>query len=823
MRHSRILLVAALALLAAHVVVIATLGNKPPGPILSDTIQLFLGALATLAAFQAAKRSGTFGRVFWRLAASAFVVWCVGQVLGGYYGSIQNKDTQLLWHVQLFYSAWPAPLAMCIFLDVKDEKEGIDWERILDFGQVGIVFVLLYFYFSNLPTHGSQLGAWRLSITTDGLLTTGFFLRSIVERKNPTRRLFWSFGCYRLVALMTDLYFVAGLPEPINGAWFDLIWSTPWLIPIVTATQWGEENRAETRPTGGVLRRRLQITQFLPLIFPVLVILMAAEIARGQLVVAGIAVLLSLGTSYGRLILTSREQQRSAEALAESEERFRTVFDGSPVGMAVIGMDGRVIASNVACKTMLGIGEQEEMTTEIFDDLTHPEHREQDAARYQSLAKGETGQIRQEKRYVLRDGRTAWADLHLYLLRGRKGEPRFIIGMAVDISEQKMLESQLRQAQRMETIGRLAGGVAHDFNNLLTVIKGYSDLVLEKTQKESTIQSHMEHIDRATDQAASLTRQLLAFSRQQVLQPKVFNLNALVLNTKKMLQRLIGEDVEMITITQPDLGSVKADPGQIEQVILNLVVNARDAMPDGGKLTLETANAELDEAFVHVHWGARAGRFVLLTVMDTGTGMSEEILAHIFEPFFTTKELGKGTGLGLSMVYGIVKQSGGYIWVNSRPGEGTSFRIYLPRVEEPPEDMTRTARPIETVRGSETILLVEDDASVRELTCDILQARGYEVLVANGPSQALDLCNRYEKQMHLVLTDLVMPGMNGAEMADLIVKLRPGIQVLFMSGYSDNALLQDGAQGKKLNFLQKPFTAGVLHKMVREILDGGVK
>jgi len=333
----------------------------------------------------------------------------------------------------------------------------------------------------------------------------------------------------------------------------------------------------------------------------------------------------------------------------------------------------------------------------------------------------------------------------------------------------------------------------------------------------------MEHIDRATDQAASLTRQLLAFSRQQVLQPKVFNLNALVLNTKKMLQRLIGEDVEMITITQPDLGSVKADPGQIEQVILNLVVNARDAMPDGGKLTLETANAELDEAFVHAHWGARAGRFVLLTVMDTGTGMSEEILAHIFEPFFTTKELGKGTGLGLSMVYGIVKQSGGYIWVNSRPGEGTSFRIYLPRVEEPPEDMTRTARPIETVRGSETILLVEDDASVRELTCDILQARGYEVLVANGPSQALDLCNRYEKQMHLVLTDLVMPGTNGAEMADLIVKLRPGIQVLFMSGYSDNALLQDGAQGKKLNFLQKPFTAGVLHKMVREILDGGAK
>ncbi|HWZ98283.1 MAG TPA: ATP-binding protein [Candidatus Dormibacteraeota bacterium] len=823
MRHSRILLVTALALVVAHVVVIATLGNRPPGPILSDIIQLLLGAFATLASFQAAKRSSTFGRVFWKLAAWAFVVWCVGQIIGGYYGSIVNRDTQLIWYVQLFYSAWPAPLAMCIFLDVREEKEGFDWERILDFGQVAIVFILVYFYFSNLPTHGAQVGAWRLSITTDGLLATGFFLRSIVERKNPTHRLFWSFGCYRLVALLTDLYFVAGFPEPINGAWFDLVWSMPWLIPIVTATQWSGEKAAEAGTASGMLRRRLQITQFLPLIFPLLIILMAAEVARGQVVVAGIAVLLSLGTSYGRLILTSREQQRSADALAESEERFRTVFDGSPVGMAVIGMNGKVVASNTACRVMLGLGPDEELTTEIFDGLTHPDNREQDAARYQSLAKGEIGQIRQEKRYILKDGRTAWADLHLYLLRGRKGEPRYIIGMAVDISEQKTLESQLRQAQRMETIGRLAGGVAHDFNNLLTVIKGYCDLVLEKTQKEVTIQSHMEHIDRATDQAASLTRQLLAFSRQQVLQPKVFDLNVLVLNAKKMLQRLIGEDIEVITITSPNLGSVKADPGQIEQVILNLVVNARDAMPDGGKLTLKTANAELDEAFVHAHWGARTGRFVLLTVTDTGIGMSEEVLAHIFEPFFTTKELGKGTGLGLSMVYGIVKQSGGSIWVNSKPGEGASFTIYLPRVEEPPEDMTRATRPSEMVRGSETILLVEDDAPVRELTCDILQAQGYEVLVANGPNQALDLCNRYNKQIHLVLTDLVMPGMNGAEMADLVVKLRPGIQVLFMSGYSDNALLQNGAQDKKLNFLQKPFTASVLHKMVREILDGRVK
>jgi len=823
MRHSRLLLVAALALLVAHVVVTATLGNKPPGPILSDTIQLFLGAIATLAAFQAAKRSETFGRVFWKLAASAFMVWCFGQILGGYYGSILNKDTQLVWYVQLFYSAWPAPLAMCILLDVREEKEGLDWERILDFGQVGIVFVLVYFYFSNLPTHGTQLGAWRLSITTDSLLSAGFLLRSIVERKNPTSRLFWSFACYRFVALITDLYFVAGFPEPINGAWFDLIWSAPWLIPIVTATQWSDERTTELGAAASMLRRRLQITQFLPLIFPLLILLMAAEVARGQVVVAGIAVLLSLVTSYGRLIVTYRQQQRSADALTESEERFRTVFDGSPVGMAVIGMDGQVVASNAACKTMLGLGLQEKLTTEVFDELTYPENREHDAARYQKLVRGEIGQIRQEKRYILRDGRTVWADLHLYLLRGKKGEPRYIIGMAVDISEQKALETQLRLAQRMETIGRLAGGVAHDFNNLLTVIKGYCDVVLEKTIKDQTIQSHMEHIDRATDQASSLTRQLLAFSRQQVLQPKVFDLNVLVLNAKKMLQRLIGEDIEVVTTVSPELGSVKADPSQIEQVILNLVVNARDAMPNGGKLTLETANAELDETFVQGHWGAKAGRFVLLAVTDTGIGMSEEVQAHIFEPFFTTKELGKGTGLGLSMAYGIVKQSAGYIWVNSKPGEGACFKVYLPRVDEPPEELAKAARPAEKARGSETILLVEDDASVRELTCDILQARGYEILVASSPSQALELCNRYNRQIHLVLTDLIMPGMNGAEMADLITKLRPETQVLFMSGYSDSAVLQEETRGKQLNFLQKPFSASVLHKRVRETLDSRAK
>ena len=944
MRPSRLVVPAALALLIGQAAVIAIRGNDPPGPLISDVIQLFLGILTTVAALQAAQRSDTFGRVFWRLAASSFAVWCAGQILGTYYGSIRNLPTQSLWNVEVFYFAAPAPLAMCLFLDPVAEREGLDWERILDYAQVAIVFVLLYFYFSNLPTHGTALGAWRLSLTTDGLTTAGFLFRYFSARKDPASKLFLGMGCFRLTAVLTDLYFVLGLPEQVTGAWFDLAWSLPWLIPLYSAATWQKEKALTTVGTIQLRERRLQVTHFLPLIFPLLVIVMAAEVARGQLLVAGIAVLLSLGISYARLIFTHREQQRSsealrqqhslleaiiegtteaiyvkdrqgrylminsagarsigqpvqeilgksdselfspdsaasimerdrelmedgimrtyeetgkadgvrrtylstkgpyrdargrviglvgisvditeryqaAEALAESEERFRTIFDGSPVGMVVIGMDGRVVTSNTACRKMLGIGEQEILTTEVFDALTHPEHREPDAARYRELAAGAIGQIRQEKRYILRDGRTAWADLLLYLLRGRNGEPRYIIGMAIDISEQKLLETQLRQSQRMETIGRLAGGMAHDFNNLLTVIKGYCDLVLDRTQSDPLLHNQIEHIEKASDQAASLTRQLLAFSRQQVLEPRVFNLNALVLNAKKMLQRLIGEDIEMVTLTAENLGAVKADPGQIEQVILNLVVNARDAMPNGGKLMLETANVDLDEAFAQAHLGAKPGKHVMLAVTDTGTGMNEETIAHIFEPFFTTKELGKGTGLGLSMVYGIVKQSGGHIWLTSELGKGTIFKTYLPRVDEPVEETRRALRPMEAAQGSETILLVEDDPQVRELTRDILKMRGYDVLVTSGPGEALEVCKQRTGPIHLLLTDVVMPGMNGSEMATQMAVLRPGIKVMFMSGYTDNAVLQDGRLSKGLFFLQKPFTPSALGKKVRDILD----
>jgi signal transduction histidine kinase len=377
---------------------------------------------------------------------------------------------------------------------------------------------------------------------------------------------------------------------------------------------------------------------------------------------------------------------------------------------------------------------------------------------------------------------------------------------------------QLRQAQKMEAIGRLAGGVAHDFNNLLTVIRGYSRLLLDRGPA-TEFRSGLERIDDAADRAASLTSQLLAFSRRQVLQPKVFNLNTLVGNLEKMLRRLVREDIEMRTVLAADLGSVRADRTQIEQVILNLVVNARDAMPDGGKLTIETCNVSLDASYASRHQTVEAGHYVSLAVSDTGAGIAPENLARIFEPFFTTKELGKGTGLGLSMVYGIVKQSGGNIWVYSEPGRGTSFKVYLPLVTAPADSLALESAPVSSHRGAETLLVVEDDEQVRELASEALSAAGYSVLVADTPQAAISIYRDHAARIDLLLTDVVMPGIGGRELAKQLTAIRPDLRVLYMSGYTPQAILHHGELEADTFFVQKPFTPSSLAAKIREVLD----
>ncbi|MBI4483969.1 MAG: response regulator [Acidobacteria bacterium] len=410
-----------------------------------------------------------------------------------------------------------------------------------------------------------------------------------------------------------------------------------------------------------------------------------------------------------------------------------------------------------------------------------------------------------------------------YILKDRLGRLAPAVLRAVreveEHSERKKLEEQLRQAQKMEAIGQLTGGIAHDFNNLLTVINGYADLSLARLPEKDPAHKHLEEIRKAGHRAASLTHQLLAFSRQQILEPKVLDLNAIVVEMEKMLRRLIGEDIELACALAPDLGRVKADSGQIEQVIMNLAVNARDAMPQGGKLTIETANVELDEAYARNHVAVRPGAYVLLAVSDTGCGMDKEVQSHLFEPFFTTKEPGEGTGLGLSTVYGIVKQSGGNIWVYSEPGHGATFKIYLPAVEEvvavaSPEG----ARPL-AMGGSETILLAEDDEPVRNLARQILEMHGYTVLEAQNGREALEICKRHEGPIHLMVTDVVMPQMSGRDLADRAAQLRPGIKLLYLSGYTGKAIVQHGVLEPGVAFLQKPFTPDALARKVREVLD----
>lgn len=390
-----------------------------------------------------------------------------------------------------------------------------------------------------------------------------------------------------------------------------------------------------------------------------------------------------------------------------------------------------------------------------------------------------------------------------------------------DVTDRKRLEEQARQSQKIEAVGRLAGGIAHDFNNLLTVILGYTQLLLKRLAPADELRPDIEAINHAADRAAALTRQLLAFSRKQILAPTVLNLNGIVSGLEKMIRRIVGEDVDLVTILAPDLGSVKADPGQVEQIIMNLVVNARDAMPQGGTLTIETANTELSKDFVQVHTGASPGPCVMLAISDTGVGMDAETRSHVFEPFFTTKEVGKGTGLGLSMVYGIVKQSDGYIDVESEPGRGTMFRIYLPRVEEEAE--VSPAAPAVTgaagYEGRETILLAEDDPTVREFSARVLRDLGYTVLDAGDGKEAILISSKYAGRIHLLVTDVVMPGMSGGDLAGRVVSIRPGTKVLFMSGYTDDTVVRHGVLKSEIAFLQKPFAPEALARKVREVLE----
>nr|MBI3611963.1 response regulator [Nitrospirota bacterium] len=511
--------------------------------------------------------------------------------------------------------------------------------------------------------------------------------------------------------------------------------------------------------------------------------------------------------------------QERTRALRSSEARFRGLIDAAADAIITVDENQRILLFNQEAERIFGYTAAETIGQSL--DLLLPSrlvemHRRHipgfAAAPETSRRMGSRGEVFGRRK----DGTEFPAEATIFKLR--QEEQTILTAILRDITERKSLETQLRQSQKMEAIGSLAGGIAHDFNNLLTIINGYSEMLLQTLSPGDPSRDNIVQIKEAGERAASLTRQLLAFSRRQVLEPKVLDLNAVVTNLDKMLQRLIGEDIDLVPILKPGLGRVKADPGQIEQIIMNLAVNARDAMPDGGKLTIETANVELDGQYAAQHVAVLPGPYVMLAVSDTGCGMDAETQKRIFEPFFTTKELGKGTGLGLATVYGIVKQSSGFIWVYSEPGRGTTFKIYLPRVEE-------TAQPIEphvllneSLRGSETILLAEDQENVRRLVTSILRSSGYTVLEASNGAEALHLCDQRPEPIHLLISDVVMPIISGRELVQRLAGKYPNLKVLFFSGYTDDAVVRHGVLEKGTAFLQKPFTPTGLLRKVREVL-----
>ncbi len=515
-------------------------------------------------------------------------------------------------------------------------------------------------------------------------------------------------------------------------------------------------------------------------------------------------------------------------ALRDRERQFRTIFDGAAIGIRLGAPDGRAIQSNRALSRMLGYSAAE-LRKLSHTAFTHPEDAADDILFHEELFRGERNHYKREKRYIHEDGHTVWGSLTVSVVRDDDGTLQFIVGMVEDITERKRVEEDLRQrdaqlfqSQKMEAVGQLAGGIAHDFNNMLTVIYSCSDLVLETMQPDDPARSDIEEIRLASQRAAALTRQLLAFSRKQILRAEVLGVVEVVTRLEHMLRRVLGEDVRLTSIAPPSPGDLRAsvDRGQLEQILVNLSINARDAMPAGGDLTISFRSAMIDKESIISHQGCTRGRYVAISVADTGSGMEQAVRERIFEPFFTTKPVGKGTGLGLAVVYGIVQQSGGYIEVESVQGEGTTFTIYLPAADD---EVALPAPPVsrerEHARVTGAILLVEDDPAVRSVAARVLMAEGYAVHTAANGLEALQILQLDKPRIDLVVTDLVMPEMGGQDLVAQFSKLKHRPRALFMSGYTEDEMLRRGALPPGTSFMEKPFTPDALLRRVRAALQ----
>jgi PAS domain S-box-containing protein len=812
---------AALLGLFAHTAILFHFGNASRGPLLSETIQLLLGIGATWAAASAARRSEAYAWKVWWLTAFALGIYAMGQGLIIYYQAILHAPVLTPWMSAPILFFWVTPLAIAGMIDRSSERSDFDWAQILDFSQVVLVGLALHvsvFALSSLwQSEGRELQflKWQIRTLRDAIILVVLFSRVAFSAYAKTRSFFLRIGIFFLAYALADviyLYLQATTDTRVN-AWLNLLWTFPRIILIVAAVTWEDEPQVAAPRSGRSLALQGHLASVLG---PLMVGVVALRINPESPVMATVLIALSFGCSSIRFLITLDRQERATAELRSSRNLFEAVVEGSTEAIYVRDLTGHYLFANPAARRVLGVKEDKDIIGRSNRDFYNEEGCKT---------------TRESDLEIIRSGKPHSTDMSLELhgrtfcFLARKGPYRDadgktigVFGISVDVTERRKMEEELRKAQRMEAIGTLAAGVAHDFNNLLTVIKGYTHLLLEQTAG-TPANDDLNEIDKAANRAASLTSQLLAFSRKQVMQARVLSLNQVVRDMEKLLRRLIGEDIEFSVQLSRETNAVLADPGQIEQVIMNLAVNARDAMPVGGKLTISTENVELDEAYSSKHVDVPPGHYVLLTVRDTGTGMDPKTQARIFEPFFTTKPTGKGTGLGLSTVYGITSQTGGHVLVESELGLGSCFKIYFPVIDAVPDLEHGQKTKVRPEKGSETILVAEDDANLAALVETSLRRKGYNVLVAGTGEEAEAISHRHMGPIHLLLTDVVMPRTNAREVAQRISFARAETRVLWMSGYTDDTIVHHGMLEEGIDFLAKPFTPSSLADKVREVLD----
>jgi PAS domain S-box-containing protein len=826
--YRRALLALALLALVAQVFALGFAGSlRYSGSLLSNLLQMGLGVLAVLAMVEAAKRSRRFGRRTWLLAALAVAVYTVGQAVFTYsttVGQEPHSGQFAIFYDPIFFF-WIVPLIAAAAAD--PAEGGLDWSSILDFSLLVLLALAVHFSVFADSLHrqgrGGEMFFWsfKIRLLRDVIVLACLWNRVFFSYSRQIRALFLRLGMFYFAYSLSNaafLWYLEATHAARPDTWIDLIWSVPRVLIVLLAVTWDWPEEVPRRRPASVPWRRYLLDRA-PAVVPLLVLAISAHMFSSSPWLWSILIASTLAIVGLRLRLADVRHKEALAAERASSNLLQSIIEGTSEAVYLKDSQGRYLLMNSAGARLLG-HTPEEIVGRTDGELFAAREAELIQAVDREVMK--TGQMLTSEDLLTSAGaaRTYLTTKNPY--RDPQGKIIGVLGISVDITERRRMEQHLQKAQRMESIGTFSGGIAHDFNNLLTVIKGYSYLAHADAENHPAIRESVDQITKAAGRASSLVDQLLAFSRRQVLQPRVINLNDIVANLRKMLDRLIGEDVQIQTQLAADLGSAKADPGQVEQVLMNLAANARDAMLAGGRLMVETDNILINRTSMGPDFNVPPGSYVRLIVTDTGIGMDFETQARIFEPFFTTKPPGKGTGLGLATVYGIVKQSGGHIGVDSQPGCGTTFRIYLPRVNWPVEELAPAPSNGVCQRGHQTVLLVDDDLQLRQLARSILTSSGFTVLDAGCCEQAEQLATLHAGAIDLLLTDVVMPGGSGHEIASRICGARGETRVLYMSGYPDDTVARHGVINAGISFLQKPFSPDRLVEKVKEVLHAPV-